>query len=114
MVGLEPKIARTLRRGGEVDARIDLHGLRQDEAHARLRTFIRQAQWQGARVVLVITGKGAPLRDQPLFEERGVLRRNVPMWLAEPDLRDAVLSVTPAAPAHGGSGALYVRIRRTR
>ncbi|MDX6807524.1 Smr/MutS family protein [Terrihabitans rhizophilus] len=111
---IEPKIARNLRRGGEVDARIDLHGLRQDEAHARLRSFIHGAQARGARVVLVITGKGAPAGDRPLFDERGVLRRHVPSWLSEPGMRDVVLGFSEASPAHGGAGALYVRIRRTR
>lgn len=111
---LEPKLARTLRRGGEVDARLDLHGLRQEEAHARLRAFVRVAQGNGARVVLVITGKGRPDQDLPVFEQRGVLRRLVPAWLAEPDLRNVVLGFSEASVAHGGAGALYVRIRRER
>jgi DNA-nicking Smr family endonuclease len=111
---IEPKIARNLRRGGEVDARLDLHGLRQDEAHARLRSFIHSAQARGARVVLVITGKGGTSENRPLFDERGVLRRHVPSWLSEPGMRNLVLGFQEASPAHGGAGALYVRIRRAR
>jgi DNA-nicking Smr family endonuclease len=111
---LEPKIARTLRRGGDVDARLDLHGMRQDEAHQRLRAFLRTAQARQSKVVLVITGKGGRDTDHALFDERGVLRRQVPLWLAGPDLRNVVIGFSQAAPAHGGAGALYVRIRRLR
>ncbi|MFC5069601.1 Smr/MutS family protein [Flaviflagellibacter deserti] len=110
---IEPKIARSLRRGGEVDARIDLHGLRQDQAHGRLRAFLVRAQSNGARVVLVITGKGTT-GGGGLFDERGVLKRQVPIWLSEPAMRAIVLGFSEASAAHGGSGALYVRLRRER
>jgi DNA-nicking Smr family endonuclease len=110
---IEPKIARNLRRGGEVDARIDLHGLRQDQAHGRLRAFLVQAQSNGARVVLVITGKGTT-GGGGLFDERGVLKRQVPIWLSEPGMRAIVLGFSEASAAHGGAGALYVRLRRER
>jgi DNA-nicking Smr family endonuclease len=99
---LEPKLARNLKRGGEVDARFDLHGYRQDEAHSKLLWFLKSQRTRGARVVLVITGKS------------GVLNRAVPLWLAEPSLRDIVIGFSTAAAAHGGSGALYVRLRRER
>lgn len=107
---LEPKLARSLKRGAEVDAKLDLHGLRQDEAHARLVRFLRQQQSRGARIVLVVTGKGGP----GFGDERGVLRRQVPAWLAEPALRNVVLGMSEASAAHGGAGALYVRLRRLR
>jgi DNA-nicking Smr family endonuclease len=67
-------------------------------------------------MVLVITGKGAQSEEPAMFAEcvrpRGVLRRSVPRWLAEPDLRGLVVSFTEASPRHGGTGALYVRLRR--
>ena len=92
-----------------IEARIDLHGMRQSEAHATLRRFLFAAREAGRRWVLVITGKGAPnARDG---EERGVLRRNVPRWLAEPELAAIVVSFTTASIRHGGDGALYVQIR---
>ena len=111
---LEPKLARNLRRGADVDARLDLHGYRQDEAHTRLVRFLRTEQERGARVVLVITGKGRRDAEAAMFEERGVLRRLVPVWLAEPVLRDVVIGFSEAAQPHGGAGALYVRLRRSR
>jgi DNA-nicking Smr family endonuclease len=98
-------------RGVEtIDARIDLHGRTQSEAHGVLLAFLRRAQADGSRIVLVITGKGS--RDQA--RERGVLRRQVPLWLGLPEFRAYVLGVEDAHVAHGGEGALYVRLRRAR
>ena len=101
----------------EIDAKIDLHGERQRDARSRLRGFLLDAQIRGCRTVLVVTGKGgnaAPDRLAGLMGEaqRGVLRHNVPLWLAEPDLRAVVLGYTQAAPHHGGAGALYVQLRK--
>jgi DNA-nicking Smr family endonuclease len=97
---------------------LDLHGMRQDEAHARLRAFLLRSQANGHRMVLVITGKGAGTgrHDEQPFgaTPRGVLRRSVPQWLEEPELRAIVLSYAPAGVRHGGEGALYVRLRKAR
>ena len=102
-----------LRRGRHaVEGVIDLHGMRQSEAHEALRAFLRRAQRDGLKFVLVITGKGAAGAEHALFEERGVLRRVVPHWLRSPDLRPLVLGFEEAGPHHGGAGALYVRLRR--
>jgi DNA-nicking Smr family endonuclease len=113
--------ARKIRSGQtEIEAKIDLHGMRQSEALAALRRFLLRSQSRGLRWVLVITGKGAPLRRDETFDdllaahERGVLRRNVPRWLSEPELRPVVVSFTTAAIQHGGEGALYVQIRAWR
>jgi DNA-nicking Smr family endonuclease len=116
------KRARKLSRGrDEVEARIDLHGMRQAEAHAVLRHFLVRCHHDGLRLVLVITGKGTPNRAPRdgdhdhgfLRSEPGVLRRSVPQWLAEPALRQIVVSFTPAAIRHGGEGAYYVHLRRS-
>jgi DNA-nicking Smr family endonuclease len=118
---LDRRKARQIGSGRiEVEARIDLHGLRQSEAHASLRRFLMAAHADGRRWVLVITGKGGSQRRRPQSddfgyggkEEPGVLRRNVPRWLAEPDLRAIVVGFTEAAIRHGGEGALYVQLRR--
>jgi DNA-nicking Smr family endonuclease len=106
---LEERTRRRLGRGlVEVDAKIDLHGMRQERAHDALVAFLRQAQARGHRIVIVVTGKGK------VGEERGVLRYAVPGWLARPDLRDLVVGFQQAERRHGGEGALYVRIRRRR
>ncbi|MGA0533234.1 Smr/MutS family protein [Hansschlegelia sp. KR7-227] len=110
---LETRFRRRLARGVvAIDARIDLHGLRQEDAHRRLSSFLAGAQARGHKLVLVITGKGAPGADP--FAERGVLRRAVPLWLAAETARGVVVGFEPADPVHGGAGALYVRIRRPR
>jgi DNA-nicking Smr family endonuclease len=103
-----------LRRGRQgIEGVVDLHGLRQSEAHQVLRGFLHRSQAAGLKVVLVITGKGgAPTDDSP-FGERGVLRRMVPHWLRLPDLRPVVVGFEEAAAHHGGGGALYVRLRRS-
>lgn len=90
-----------------IDGRIDLHGLTQAEAHDALAHFLHSAVRREARLVLVITGKGSR-------EGGGVLRRQVPLWLALPDFRALVIGFETAHIAHGGDGAFYVRLRRAR
>ncbi len=112
---LERRLKRDLARGrAVVDGVLDLHGMSQADAHHALRGFLVQAQTQGFRLVIVITGKGgrAPPDDADWFHETGVLRRLVPHWLREPDLRSTVLGFEEAGHGHGGAGALYVRLRR--
>jgi DNA-nicking Smr family endonuclease len=100
-------------RGSEpIDARIDLHGMTQASAHGALIHFLRRAQHDGARLVLVITGKGKAGTDS--HAERGVLKRQVPLWLESPELRPLVIGFEAATIGHGGAGALYVRMRRPR
>ena len=107
--GVDRRTAERLRRGQlAVEARLDLHGLTQEEAHRALVSFVRQSHATGLRTVLVITGKGG------LGDARGVLRDGVPRWLNESDLRPRVLSCAWAQPKHGGAGALYVLLRRRR
>src|SRR5208282_3935927 len=114
----DPKVGRRLARGHrEIDARLDLHGLRQQDAYMALRRFLVRCQAEGHRHVLIITGKGASGEDETGRDfwdssERGVLRRLVPHWLCEPLLRTHVVSFTESALKHGGSGALYVTIRK--
>ncbi len=106
---LEPLTRRMKQRVAKgkhaIDARLDLHGFTQDQAHSVLLRFLRTAQDRDARLVLVITGKGRG-------GEMGVLRRHVPQWLALPDFRDLIVGFEDAAIGHGGEGALYVRVRR--
>jgi DNA-nicking Smr family endonuclease len=100
---------RVARGKSEIDARLDLHGLTQAQAHSSLLHFLRNASARGARLVLVITGKGGQ-GDA----ERGVLRRQLPHWLALPEFRAFVIGYEQAHIAHGGEGAWYVSVRRSR
>ena len=94
----------------EIDARIDLHGMTQSRAHRALFGFLQRAHHDGFTFVLVITGKGKLGSES----ERGVLRRQVPQWLALPEFRTLVVGYEEAHIGHGGEGALYVRVRRAR
>lgn len=97
------------------EARIDLHGMTMDRAHPALVRFILSAQASGKRLVLVITGKGRRSEDDgPIPTPRGVLKHQVPQWLASPPLAHAVMQISPAHHRHGGSGAYYVYLRKSR
>jgi DNA-nicking Smr family endonuclease len=94
----------------DIDARLDLHGMTQTRAHHALFQFLQRAHSGGLTFVLVITGKGRMGAET----ERGVLRRQVPQWLSLPEFRSLVVGFEEAHIGHGGEGALYVRIRRSR
>jgi DNA-nicking Smr family endonuclease len=94
----------------EIDARLDLHGMTQIRAHHALSGFLQRAHSDGLTFVLVITGKGKMGSES----ERGVLRRQVPQWLSLPEFRTLVVGFEEAHIGHGGEGALYVRIRRSK
>jgi DNA-nicking Smr family endonuclease len=89
-----------------IEGKVDLHGLTQSEAHTLLLSFLHRAYADGRRYVLVVTGKGSS------FGSDGALRRAVPVWLATPPFRALVGAHEDAGRRHGGSGALYVRLRR--
>lgn len=111
--GIDRRTALKIKRGKQqIDGRIDLHGMRQDEAHRALNGFIASAYRRGQRCVLVITGKGNRSGDGD--RELGVLRRMTPFWLTDGTNKDKVLTYSPAQPQHGGSGALYVMLRRQK
>ena len=106
--GLDKRNAQRLKRGQlRPEARVDLHGMIQSEAHAALNDFIAESYMTGLRNVLVITGKGS-------VREGGVLRRMVPRWLNQPPLRGMVVAIEQATPRDGGGGAYYLLLRRRR
>jgi DNA-nicking Smr family endonuclease len=115
---LDKRQKQRVARGRQaIDARIDLHGMTQSQAHDALMRFVRRAQGAGARLVLVVTGKGSGKQLGTPYDaerERGVLRRQVPLWLALPEFRPFIVGFDEAHVAHGGQGALYVRLRRIR
>lgn len=110
---IEPKLNRKLRRGHvPIDATVDLHGLRQDEAHAVLCRFVAARHARGDRSLLVITGKGLKKTGWGQIEQKGVLRHMLPLWLSEKTLAPLVAGWQEAAREHGGEGAFYVRLKR--
>ncbi|MGY6633633.1 MAG: Smr/MutS family protein [Alkalilacustris sp.] len=112
---MDAKAYRRLTRGKLVpEARIDLHGMTLAEAHPALSGFLRRAQAEGRRLVLVITGKGRgrPGDPGPLPYRQGALRHEVPLWLQRPPLRPLVQQTATAHARHGGEGALYVYLRK--
>lgn len=118
---LEMKTKRRIAKGHvPIEATIDLHGMIQRDAHAALRAFITRCCARGYRHVLVITGKGSRHRreeDKQWWEqadEPGVLRRQVPVWLRQSDLRAYVLGIDHAHQTHGGDGAFYVRLKKLK
>ncbi|MGF1610627.1 MAG: Smr/MutS family protein [Kiloniellales bacterium] len=109
IAGVARSQAERLRRGRlPIEARLDLHGYSQEQAHRALNDFLARAQDRGKRCVLVVTGKGTTK------EEGGVLRRMVPQWLNQPPNRERILAFDQAQPKDGGLGALYVLLKRRR
>ena len=102
--GVDKRTADRLRRGKlAIEARLDLHGHTQESAHRALYAFIDGAYAAGRRCVLVVTGKG-----------KGILQTGVPRWLNEAPMRQKILSIQHAQQKDGGTGALYVLLRRHR
>jgi len=110
------RLKQRVARGREpIEARLDLHGFTQTQAHAALLRFLRQAQADGVKIALVVTGKGTGKgADRPSGAEQGILKRQVPIWLSLPEFRPLVVGFEDAHLGHGGQGALYVRLRRAR
>jgi DNA-nicking Smr family endonuclease len=112
LVTLDRRSRSRVARGNiEIEGRLDLHGYKLLQAKDRLILFLEQAQAREKSLVLVITGKGTVA---PHGAERGVLKREVPLWLSMPEFRALVIGFEEAAPLHGGAGALYVRVRRRK
>ena len=108
--GVDRRLGQRLKRGQlPIEARLDLHGRRRDDAHMALNAFLGDAQARGIRCVLIITGKG---RRTPLEEPRSVLKAMLPRWLNEPPNRNRILAFAHARPQHGGEGAYYVLLRK--
>jgi len=108
---LERRLRQKLARGRAApEAVIDLHGMRRQEAFIALRALLAKAQSEGARLVLVVTGKGE--RGALGEGTPGILRQSVPNWLREPGYHAIVVGFEEAQRPHGGAGAFYVRLRR--
>jgi len=97
------------------DFTIDLHGHSLDSAHNRLDHMLSLAAAQGARLVLLITGKQRPSDGQGgRGERRGAIRAKFTDWLASGQHASRIAAIRPAHPRHGGAGAVYLVLRRPR
>jgi DNA-nicking Smr family endonuclease len=106
--------ARMTRGKSKPEAKLDLHGMTLAEAHPALIRFVLRARGAGLRLILVVTGKGRDTDSPgPIPAPRGILRHQVPLWLAQPPLGGTVLQITEAHQRHGGTGAYYVYLRRS-
>ena len=106
---LDRRTMNKLRKGRmRPESRLDLHGMTADRALAALNGFLADAQGNGKRCVLVITGKGS------MKEGGGVIRRELPSWLNAPRNRGRILGFAAAVPSDGGGGAFYVLLKRRR
>jgi DNA-nicking Smr family endonuclease len=107
---IDERRKRHLIRGkADIDARLDLHGLTQDQAHIRLKSFILNCYNNHKRFVIVITGKG---KSSDGFG--GVIKKSTPHWLQFSDISPYIIGFEQAHINHGGAGALYVWIRKKR
>jgi DNA-nicking Smr family endonuclease len=115
---LDGNTAEKLRRGQLAPgARIDLHGMTEAVAHRALHAFLARAQSDGVRLALVITGVGNPKAHEGaewMRTSHGVLKEMVPRWLNESDFAALTSGWAAAHRRHGGDGALYVYLRKTR
>lgn len=98
----------------KIEATLDLHGLTIDKAYDAVYHFIVSSYNQNKRVVLIITGKGLEHKEQDIFSPIGSLKQSVPTWLQNDEMKNMILSYTHPTPKLGGSGALYILLRRKR
>ncbi|MCP4394238.1 MAG: hypothetical protein GY804_08260 [Alphaproteobacteria bacterium] len=115
-INIDKNTARKFKQGKmKIDARLDLHGMTQSQAHTALHDFIINNYHKQKRCLLVVTGKGKHIEPQHWSDrDTGVLKEMAPKWLNEPELRQMILSFSYATQSDGGEGALYVLLKRIR
>tara|TARA_B100001146_G_C16078972_1_gene389762 strand:- start:5 stop:448 length:444 start_codon:yes stop_codon:yes gene_type:complete len=102
---LSKKNIRDFNKGNVfIEKKLDLHGFNQVDAKNLLEDFINQSIENGKRLILIITGKGK--------EGEGVIKNNIISWLNNKSLRNKILAVNHASKKHGGSGAIYILLRK--
>ncbi len=97
-----------------VEAVLDLHGFTEKRAYEAVKNFIISSYMSAKRCVIIITGKGSFHVDEDIFATKGVLKTSVPQWLNNPELSGLILSYIHPSEKLGGSGALYILLRRNR
>lgn len=97
-----------------VQAVLDLHGYTEDKAYPAVYNFITQSYLAKKRYVLIITGKGSFHQNEDVFAPKGILKESVPQWLQTDELKQLILTYIHPSEKLGGSGALYILLRRNR
>ena len=97
-----------------VEGILDLHGFTEDKAYPAVFNFITSSYLAKKRCVLIITGKGLPHQDEDIFAAKGILKDRVPQWLKTDELKQLILTYIHPSAKLGGSGALYILLRRNR
>lgn len=99
----------------KIDAVLDLHGCKEDEAYRKVSDFVVKSYNRGLRCVIIVTGKGLrTYDDDDIFAAHGVLRQQVPQWLEQPNMRAMILIYKHPSERLGGEGALYILLRRNK
>ena len=114
---LDRKTDEKIKKGAfPIEGKLDLHGMRQEEAYNALCHFIETSHAQQKRFVLVITGKGKQETSSEHWTDtnRGILKQRVPDWLSSPPCNQFVLKISDAQPKDGGTGALYIYLKRQK
>ena len=113
---MDQKALKKLKKGKFTpEAKLDLHGLTSEQAHRVLMPFIIKNFKQNKRLVLVITGKGEKNNDNAYGSSNlGVLKKKVPQWLRLQPVNDCILDFVEAHQKDGGSGALYVYLKKNK
>ena len=106
--GFDQKLMKRLKKGEfPVQEHIDLHGLTKQEAETKVKDFLIQSHKLGLRCVLIVHGRG--LNSPDTFP---VLKESLPIWLNRGPVRKIVLAFVTARPYDGGTGAVYVLLKR--
>lgn len=112
---MDNQTARRFKRSEfPVEATLDLHGKTEDQAFEAVDEFIRRSWLSGKRCVVIVTGKGYHQEDSDYFNPKGKLKERVPLWLNRRELRPLILAYRHPEAKLGGSGALYILLRRKR
>jgi len=108
--GLDPRLMQQLKDGlFPIQDHVDLHRLTQEAAETRIRDFLLNSQGRGLRCVLIVHGKGLNSENHI-----PVLKKRMPVWLSRGPVRKIILAFSTARPYDGGTGAIYVLLKRSK
>jgi DNA-nicking Smr family endonuclease len=98
----------------KVEAILDLHGYKEDDAFEKVEDFIAACYSQGKRCIIIVTGKGNIHPNDDIYVPKGILKKQTPQWLNTPRIRSMILIFKNPSERLGGQGALYILLRRNK